>query len=118
MKIVVGVLVLFSSLRMLVHGYLIPQTLVVVPLLVLAVSLVSSWMLHSTPPSMQENRGGRALQGPRSARPDRAATGGTQRISRAERIVAITQAWCESWTGAELIAALVKRGCLLARGDQ
>jgi transposase InsO family protein len=29
---VVGALVLFSSLRMLVHGYLIPQTLVVVPL--------------------------------------------------------------------------------------
>jgi hypothetical protein len=26
-----------------------------------------------------------ALQGPRSAKPDRAATGGTQRISRAER---------------------------------
>ena len=32
---------------MLVHGYLIPQTVVVVPLLVLAVSLVASWMLCS-----------------------------------------------------------------------
>ena len=64
MKIVVGVLVLFSSLRMLVHGYLIPQTLVVVPLLVLAVSLVASWMLHSTPPSLQENRGAERYKDP------------------------------------------------------
>ena len=83
-------------------------------------SLLSRWLRRGCTARRPacEKTAGRALQGPRSAKPDRAATGGTQRLSRAERIVAITQAWCDSWTGAELIAALEKRGCLLARGDQ
>ena len=38
------------------HGYLIPQTLVVVPLLVLAVSLVASWMLCSFGQGGRERR--------------------------------------------------------------
>ncbi len=38
-------------------------------------------------------------------------------ITKAERVAALTQAWRESKTGKELIAALEKRGYLLARGD-
>src|SRR5262245_54520986 len=38
-------------------------------------------------------------------------------IAKAERVAALTQAWRESKTGKELIAALEKRGYLLARGD-
>ena len=73
--------------------------------------------LHNTPPSMQENRGAERYKAQEretcssSNRRDAADLQG--RAHRRDH-----QAWCESWTGAKLIAALEKRGCLLAREDQ
>jgi hypothetical protein len=71
------------------------------------------------PLSMQKNRGAERYKD-RQKRENLVEQQQEERsgISKAERIAAITQAWRESKTGKDLIAALEKRGYLLARGDQ
>src|SRR5690348_4406051 len=71
------------------------------------------------PSSMQKNRG-RERYKDRLKRENLTEQQQEERsgITKAERIAAITQAWRDTKTGKELIAALEKRGYLLARGDR